>query len=145
MFSLKRFLVLVTACLLLTSAALAQVNKGSITGIVTDQSGAVVPDVGLSITNAGTGVSNNVSSNSSGVYNVPLLDPAVYKLAAEKEGFKKYTQSGITVNVGQTIRVDFALALGSKTDTVDVVASALSLERETSDLGTTVTNREVQD
>ncbi len=86
-----------------------------------------------------------MTSNSSGVYNVPLLDPAIYKLTAEREGFKKYTQTGITVNVGQTIRVDFALSLGAKTDTVNVVASALTLDRETSDLGTSVTAREVQD
>ncbi len=145
MFSLKRFWVLATTCLLLTGAAFAQVNRGSITGIVTDQTGAVVPDVAITITNVGTGVANNVTSNSDGVYNVPLLDPAIYKLTAEKEGFKKYSQTGITVNVGQVIRVDFALSLGSKTDTVTVTASPLTVERESSDLGTTITNREVQE
>ena len=145
MSNLRRLWMLVIVCLLGAGAAFAQVNRGSITGIVTDQSGAVVPDVAITITNAGTGVANNVTSNSSGVYNVPLLDPAIYKLAAEKEGFKKYTQTSIVVNVGQTIRVDFSLSLGSKTETVEVVASALQIERETSDLGTTVTSREVRD
>jgi hypothetical protein len=105
----------------------------------------VVPDVAITITNVGTGVSNNVTSNSSGVYNVPLLDPAIYKVSAEKEGFKKYSQTGITLNVGQTVRVDFSLSLGSKTETVEVVATALQVERETSDNGTTITAREEQD
>src|SRR5579862_2076435 len=136
--NLRRLWTLVIVCLVGAGAAFAQVNRGTITGIVTDQSGAVVPDVAITITNVGTGVANNVTSNSDGVYTVPLLDPAAYKLTAVKEGFKKYTQSNIVINVGSTIRVDFSLSLGSKTETVEVVAAALQVERETSDNGTTI-------
>jgi hypothetical protein len=142
---LRRLWVLGIVCLLGAGAAFAQVNRGSITGIVTDQSGAVVPDVAITIVNVGTGVANNVTSNSSGVYTVPLLDPAIYRLSAVKEGFKKYSRTNIVVNVGETLRVDFALSLGSKTETVEVVASALQVERETSDNGTTITAKEEQD
>src|ERR1035441_6708393 len=65
MSNLRRLWMLVIVCLLGAGAAFAQVNRGSITGIVSDQTGAVVPDVAITITNVGTGVANNVTSNSS--------------------------------------------------------------------------------
>ena len=100
---LKQLWVVLVGTLLLAGTALAQVDRGTITGIVTDSSGAVVPGVTITVTNVGTGIATRVVTNATGTYSVPLLPAAVYRLTAEREGFKKYTQTNITVSVGSTI------------------------------------------
>ncbi len=142
---LKQSFLLLIGLLLMTGAAWAQGNRGEVTGIATDPSGAVVPGVTITITNTATGVPTQVTTNAAGVFTVPLLDPGAYQLAAEKEGFKKYSQSNIVIPVGETIRVDVALTIGSTTETVVVTAQALQIERDTSDTGTTITTREEED
>ncbi|HXW16405.1 MAG TPA: carboxypeptidase regulatory-like domain-containing protein, partial [Terriglobia bacterium] len=140
----KRFIAMLILSLLLASAAGAQVSRGTITGIVSDPTGAVVPGVAITITNTETGVVNKLSSNESGVYTVPLLEAATYRLSAEKAGFKKYEQTGILVQVGGTARIDFALSLGEPTQSVLVTGEPSLLERETSDTQTTITSREIE-
>jgi hypothetical protein len=142
---LRQFLLVLLGFLLLTSAAFAQVDRGTITGIVTDQSGAVVPGVAITVTNVANGVSNHMVSNAAGVYSGQQLQAGVYRLVAEKDGFKKFSQTNIVVQVGGTTPLDVALTLGSKTETVTVTAEAPLLERDTSDTGASVTTREVED
>jgi hypothetical protein len=91
----KRLIGLLMGSLLMAGAAWAQVSMGTITGIVTDPTGAVVPGVAITITNTATSVANSGTTNASGVYTVPLLLPSTYTLVAVKEDFKKFTQSGI--------------------------------------------------
>ncbi len=142
---LNKFLLVLLGSLLLTCAAFAQVDRGTITGIVTDQSGAVIPGVTITVTNVATGVTNPVVSNAAGVYSVQQLQAGLYRLVAEKDGFKKFSQTNIAVQVGGTIPLDVALTVGSKTETVTVTAEAPLLERDTSDTGASVTTREVED
>ena len=144
MFRLKQLSIVLMASLLMASAAPAQVGGGSITGIVTDQTGAAIPGVAITITDNGTGVPNRVTSNESGVYTVPLLKPAHYRLSAEKTGFKKYERSSILVQVGGTTRFDFSLSLGEMNQSIVVAGETLSLERETSDTQTTITGMEIE-
>jgi hypothetical protein len=141
--NLRRLSLLIIGFLLACSAAFAQLDRGTITGIVTDQSGAVVPGVAITVTNTATGVKDNSTTNESGVYSLPLLPQSTYVMVAVKEGFKKYTQTNIVVTVGGTTRTDVALTIGSSKETVEVTAEAPLLERETSDTSTTVTAREV--
>jgi hypothetical protein len=142
---LKRTIFLLIGSLLMSCAAWAQINRGSITGIVTDQSGAVIANASVSVTNQGTGVTAHITTNSSGVYSFSFLDPASYKLVVVADGFKQYSRAGIVVAVGETIRADVQLAVGSKTEVVEVTAKAPELERESSDTGTTITAREEED
>src|ERR1035438_6422280 len=135
----KHLLVVVVGALLLTCTAMAQINRGELTGIVTDQSGAVVPGVAVIVTNGATGVANNLKTNTSGVFTVPMLEPGTYNLVAEKEGFKKYSRTNIVVPVGETVRVDVALTIGSRTETVEVTAQATLLERGFFDTATNIT------
>ncbi|HEX5484080.1 MAG TPA: TonB-dependent receptor, partial [Terriglobia bacterium] len=93
--------------------------------------------------NTATGVKNNAVTNASGIYTVPLLPAGTYNVIAEKTGFRRYLHSNITVPVGGTIRVDVGMTLGTTTQTVQVTAVPL-LNRSTSDLGTTITSREVE-
>jgi hypothetical protein len=79
----------------MASFAWAQVDRGTLTGITTDPSGAVIPGVAISVTNEATGVVTHVVTSSAGVYTASSLPAGTYSLAAEKEGFKKYVQRGM--------------------------------------------------
>jgi hypothetical protein len=129
--------------ILQASSVWAQMSRGTITGIVTDPTGAVVPRVAITITSIETDVASKVATNQSGVYTVTLLKEANYRLSAEKAGFKKYERTGILVQVGGTTRIDFSLSLGSPAQSVIVTGEPSPLERETSDTQTTVTSREI--
>ena len=99
------------AALLCTPAA-AQSDRGTITGAVLDSSGAVIPNAEVVITNVATAFVSRASANEVGLYtfsNVPL---GRYELRVTAAGFKAYTRSGLTVNVGQTIRLDITLDPG---------------------------------
>src|SRR5438445_13828594 len=98
---LKHAFTVLMASLLMASAGWAQVSRGTITGIVTDPSGAVVPGVTITITNIATGVANAVASNSSGLYTVHLLSTEPYALDAEKACFKRFVQAVILDHVGE--------------------------------------------
>jgi hypothetical protein len=141
----KRTILVISGLLLMASAAWAQVNRGTITGMIFDPSGAVIPGVAVSVTNQTTGVATNVITTSAGVYTAPLLLPSTYSLTVEKEGFKKYVQTGIVVGVGDTIRADVSLTVGAKTETVEVTGHAPLLQRETAELGTVVNGTEVEE
>ena len=140
----KQCIAVLMVLLLLTGVVWAQVSRGMITGIVTDPTGAVVPGVAITITNIETGVTNKVKTNESGMYTVPLLEGASYRLSAEKTGFKRYEQTGILVQAGGTARLDFSLSIGQPTQSVLVTGTASLLERETSDTQTTITSREIE-
>lgn len=144
MSQLKHMLWALAGLLLIAGSAWTQVSRGTITGIVTDPSGAVVPGVEITVTNVATGVTNHVTTNSSGSYAVPLLPTGTYNVTAEKTGFRKYVHSNVVVPVGETVRVDVAMTLGATTQTVQVTAAPL-LKRDSSDLGTTITSREVEE
>ncbi len=141
----KRAIIAILGTLLVTSTAMAQVDRGTITGIVTDPSGGVVPGVRLTVTNVTTGVVNSATSNASGVYSIPLLPVAVYDLTAEAKGFRRFEHTNVIVSVGQTTRLDFSLSVGQETQVVQVTAQTNLLDRETSDTGTTVNAQQVEE
>lgn len=110
---LKRFaMLLLSVCLLALGAAIdlwAQGDRGTITGTVTDPSGAVIAAAAVTATNTATQASTKTTTTSSGHYTIPALQVGRYEVTVEQGGFKKYVQSGIVVEVGQTVRVDAAL------------------------------------
>jgi Carboxypeptidase regulatory-like domain/TonB-dependent Receptor Plug Domain/TonB dependent receptor len=147
MFCARRRVACLLGFLVFTCAASAwtQVSRGTITGIVTDPSGAVVPGVTITVVNTATGVTNKVNTNSSGNYVVPLLQPGTYSVTAAKKGFRTYSRTNIILPVGETVRLDVAMTLGATTQTVQVTAAPPLLKRDTSDLSTTITTQEVED
>jgi hypothetical protein len=116
---------------------------GAIRGVIVDASGAVIPDVVLTITNAGSGVVQKTSSNQSGVYAVPFLNPGTYRVEAAKPGFSTVTRDNLKLDVEQVARVDFTLAVGTVTQTMDVSASAVMLDSQTSVVGQVITNKSI--
>jgi len=123
--------------------AAAQTSLGTITGSVTDASGAFVPGVTITVTNEGTGSTRTVTSNEAGSYTIPSLPPAVYTLEATMEGFQKAVQRGVRLEVNQTLRVDLELRIGELTEIVEVSAAAPQLQTESATVATTVDNEKV--
>ena len=123
----------------------AQSDRGTITGTVTDPSGAVIAGASVTAINTATGVSTKTTTSSAGNYQVPLLRAGRYEITVEQAGLKRFVQSGIDLEVGQTVRVDVAMQLGQSTQTVQVTAQAELLQKDTSDRGTVVSARDVEE
>jgi hypothetical protein len=133
-------LFLLCACL-----ADAQSGRGTLTGSVKDTSGAILPNVDVTLTESSTGTSYKAVTNGEGIYNFPELAPGTYFLVASAPALKRYTQNGITVSVGDTAKVDVTMAVGGTNETVTVTADASQLQTESSDVGTTVSTKLIED
>jgi hypothetical protein len=120
-------------------------QTGTITGIVTDSSGAIMPNVKVTVTNTATNVSYRTTASSSGDYTVPNLLPGTYTVAAEAKGFQKSLTNVLTLAVDQTIRVSLAMKPGAVTDTVEVTAQAVELDTDTAALSQLVSQQQVEE
>jgi hypothetical protein len=112
------------AALFAALAAFAQSDRGTITGTVTDPSGAVVSNAKLSLVNSETGFLAESLTTNTGNYTIASIPAGVYSLTVEVSGFRKVTQQAIQVQVAQTVRLDVALQVGSTADAVTVTAAA---------------------
>jgi hypothetical protein len=126
----NRSLIAVALCafaLLLPRQSAAQVLKGQILGTISDQSGAVVPGVKITITETRTNFQRTAETSESGNFFFVNLDPGNYTVEAEKQGFNKTLRSGVELLPNTTARVNFELVPGAVTQTVDVSATAAPL------------------
>jgi hypothetical protein len=135
-FLLPLFFVLV--CI----GAHAQANS-EITGIVTDQTGAVIAGADITLSDPSTGATRSTVSGPTGLYDIGGLNPSDYNLTITAKGFQKYVQTGIVVNVSATFRVDAKLTLGAETQTVSVVADALTVQADSNVISTLITSEEI--
>lgn len=119
---------------LFASLSLAQSTFGSITGIVTDQSGAIVPKAQITVTNAGTGAVRETNSGSTGVFNVPNLDIGAYSLRVGAAGFTTYDRAGLNLVSNQVLNVNVELTVGAASSVVEVKDSSPTITTETTDL-----------
>ncbi len=143
----NRWIFLAAAIGILSFATLpvgAQTTTGTVTGFVTDSAGAFVPKASVNLTNTGTGLRQAASTDDSGNYVFPLVQPGAYQITVEIQGFQRFARS-FTLAVTQQARIDAQLTVGQVTDTIEVSASALILEAESSNLGQVVSNRQVVD
>ncbi len=122
----------------------AQSDAGTITGLIRDQTGAVVPGAQVTIRNEGTGEEHTVQSDSSGNYTVPNLPPGLYTMTASSAGFKKFESTKNRLNASSTISLNGDLALGATSETVEVSASASVLQTESGALQHNVTSQQIQ-
>lgn len=119
----------------------AQAVSGSITGLVTDSSGASVAGASVTITNQGTSVATQVATTDTGYYSVPNLIPGTYSVVAEAKGFKSFRVEQVSVNLNSIVRVDCPLTLGSISESVNVSAEAALLKTEKADVSGVIAGR----
>ncbi len=121
----------------------AQVDTGSITGTVTDSSGAVVGGAKVTLVNEGTGVTLSTNSGSDGNYVFSPVRIGSYKLEAAAQGFKTQVQTHVVVEVSARVLLNFTLQPGATTETVEVTSSAPVLQAEDASVGQVVDQRNV--
>jgi Carboxypeptidase regulatory-like domain len=141
--SRMRFLLfLVVALIGFSVSTFAQ--QATIVGTVTDPSGAVVPNVNVTITNTDTGVSRTIPTNDAGQYVAPDLQVGHYAVKAEAKGFKVAERKDVVVSVGDRIRVDFQMQMGAAQETVTVEAAAVHVQTDTGEQSSLISGDEVQ-
>jgi hypothetical protein len=116
-----------------------------ITGTVIDSSGAVVPDAKITVTQTQTGLQRSTTSGSEGTYTIPQLPVGPYTLNVEKSGFKKYVQTGISLQVGDQPRISIALQVGEVTEAVQVTADAEMVQPTQTAMATVIDQRRITD
>ncbi|MGB8030755.1 MAG: carboxypeptidase regulatory-like domain-containing protein [Terracidiphilus sp.] len=120
----------------LCQSVLAQANRATITGIVTDPTGAVVPGVDVTAVNTATNVPAKTVSNHDGIYVVPNLFPGQYSVTFEKTGFETLERPGVALNSTEEARIDVVLKVGAATTSVTVSGGAPILDIDTASVGT---------
>src|SRR6266700_562292 len=95
-------------------------RTATLVGTVTDSAGAVVPKAAVTVTNVQTQVVTRVQTNEDGAYYIPFLNLGNYELSVEVPGFKRYDQSGLVLNAGETPRIDVRLEVGGVSEEVRV-------------------------
>jgi hypothetical protein len=137
-----RFLfVLLFALIGFSASTFAQ--QATIVGTVTDPSGAVVPNVAITLTNTDTGVSHVIPTNDAGQYVAVDLQIGHYRVKAEAKGFKVSEQKDIVLTVGDRIRVDFQMQLGAAQETVTVEANAVQVQTDSGERSNLITDQQM--
>src|SRR5947207_11774316 len=141
----KFSVIILLSCtlLLLSSPTSGQGNLGAITGTIQDSSGAVVPDLPLTITNVETGVKWTATTSSAGYYRV-AVPPGTYRLDAQKQGFKTEVVDKILVPVAQVVTVDVTLQLGNQSEKVEVTSLSPLLTPSTAEVSSSVSSQEFE-
>ncbi|HEX3103414.1 MAG TPA: TonB-dependent receptor, partial [Terriglobales bacterium] len=143
--TLKAVLAMLVTALLLTTVAQAQVDTGSITGTITDPSGAVVNGAKVTLTNVGTGIALSTTTGGDGVFKFSPVRIGTYKVDASFQGFKTVSQSDVRVDVGSNVLLNFTMTAGSTSETVEVTAAAPVLQTQDASVGQVIDQRSVND
>ncbi|MBZ5590839.1 MAG: TonB-dependent receptor [Acidobacteriia bacterium] len=120
------------------SGLFAQGERGSITGLITDPSGAAIPNVEVIAKNVGTGIESKARTTEAGVYRIPYVDPGAYRVSASLTGFKTAVVEPVQVSVASVVTANMALEVGDVTQSVEVSAQSTQLETSSSELGYSV-------
>ena len=139
-----RFLLLPLFLVLACVGALAQANS-ELTGIITDQTGAVVADAKVVLTDPDTGFTKTTVSGATGLYDINGLNPANYNLKITAKGFQSFEQRNVVVNVSQTARVDVKLTVGAESQTVTVEADALAVQSDSNVVSTLISSEQISE
>ena len=134
---------LAAAALMLVGTLSAQDPRGTVSGRVTDSTGAVVPGAEVRIVNDNTGVSASAKTNDSGNFVLPYLPAGPYALNCQLQGFKKWERKGIQVRIQDNVEVNIALEVGAATETIQVTETTPLLATTDASLGQIIDERRV--
>ena len=140
----RRFYLLPLFLMLACVGVWAQANS-EVTGIVTDQTGAVVGGAKIVLTNPAINETHTVTTGGTGLYDINGLNPANYNLKITAKGFEAYVQNGIVVNVSSTARVDVKLTVGAEATTVTVEADALAVQADSNVVSTLISSEQISE
>jgi Carboxypeptidase regulatory-like domain/TonB dependent receptor len=136
--------ITIVALIAFCGLALAQTaGTGTISGTLTDPQGALLPEATVLIHNVETGVDRQVASNGAGIYVAPFLQPGVYDVTVSKPGFAKMLRKDLRVDVGQTLTIDFRVAVQTTQETVTVTAENPLIDTEKTDVSQLITADQV--
>lgn len=139
------FLTLIVMLVGLTGSALAQLDTGAISGVVSDPAGKVVQGATITANETTTGTTYTTTSSSIGYYGFPSVRPGTYELKISASGFKADLYSGIGVTVGSHVTQDISLVVGSNSESVTVTGGTVTLEKETSEVDAAISPEQVAD
>lgn len=145
MLHLSNALRLAAISLLAAAALYAQTFYGSVVGLVTDSSGAAIPDAKITLINTGTQDTRTAQTDGKGSYEFVSLLPGMYQITVEKAGFKRETVASVQVEVQAAVRADAVLQVGEVSQSVEVSAQSPLLQTEQSSLSSVVEGRTVED
>jgi Carboxypeptidase regulatory-like domain/TonB dependent receptor len=137
-----RLIWVLAATFALSSSAFAQ-TFGQVTGVVTDPNGTIVVGATVTVTNSLTNVARTTTTNSTGDYSFPALQPGNYNVKVEMQGFQHEIHKDVDLQVEQIARIDFHLVVGAVTQTVEVSGGAPLLNTETATVGTVIDNARI--
>jgi hypothetical protein len=139
-----RFFLLPIFLVLACVGAFAQANS-SVTGVVTDQTGAVVAGAKIALTDPATGETKTTISSGTGLYEIPGLNAANYNMKVTAKGFETFAQNDVVVNISNTFRVDIKLTVGAESQTVTVEADALAVQSDSNVVSTLINEQQITD
>jgi hypothetical protein len=142
--SMQRLMLMMLLVAAFGAAATAQETTGTITGTTSDQTGAVLPGVTVTLTNTGTGLRRTLVTNDAGSYTAGALPIGAYEVTFELSGFQTVTARGITLHVNDRLQIDGHLSLGGVAESVNVTAGR-ALVQPLAALQSTITSREVKE
>jgi hypothetical protein len=137
----KRFLPVLV--LLFSLPLLGQSSTGTVSGTITDESGAALPGVTVTATNTATSASRSAVTNAGGYYQIVLLPPATYSVEASLEGFQSMRRDGLVVNIGSDVSLDLSLKVGVS-ETVTVTAAAPLIETDRTQISSVVNEAAIE-
>ena len=139
------FIAFTALAVLAATSAQAQVLYGSLTGIVSDQTGAAIPGASVSATNTQTGRELSTSTDAQGRYSFVNVQAGPYDVKFGAEGFRTLSRTGTPVSVNEVTRVDVQMELGQVSEVVTVEGTAVALQTDKSDTGSEITGAAVQE
>jgi hypothetical protein len=142
---LRKQLILVLCSAAVLPRANAQTTTATLLGLVRDSSGATVPAAVVTARNALTSFMRTGMTDETGAYLIPNLPVGSYSLIIEKEGFRRFIQEGITLEVNQNARVDAVLSVGEVAESVTVTAEATGVDTRSSSMGELVDRTRIQE
>ena len=123
---------------------LAQLNRGSLTGVVTDPTGAAVPNAKITATHMATNTTFATTTTETGNYTLPALEIGTYRIWVEAAGFKRTVREGIQLASGGTVRLDLTMEIGQLSESIEVSTRASAIETETTRVATNLTTKLVE-
>ena len=139
----RYWIILLPLFLVLTCVgAYAQANS-EVTGIVTDQTGAVISGANITLTDPATGSTHTTVSSGTGLYDIGGLNAGNYNLRVTAKGFETYVQSGVVVNISRLFRVDVKLTVGAESQTITITADALTVQADSNVISSLISGQQI--